>query len=310
VARVVVLNPHPFYQPYVGERQAATRLGASFHADGPPDDALLAEATVLLSHGMPVDRALIERLPACRLIVTYSTGVDHIDLEAAAARGIVVRGIAGYCTEDVAEHALAMILSCARRLHHLDRALRARGVWDVTVTAPGRHRLARQTLGVIGVGRIGRALGRKAAALGMRLLGYDPLLPAPPPDFAGPLVPLAQLLAESDYVSLHAPLLPETRNLIGARELRLMKPTAFLINNARGALVEEAALLAALDQHGIAGAALDVRVEEPTPPADPLVGRDDVLVTPHAAAFTVEAVEDLRAMVVEYLEDTLAVVRA
>ena len=92
MARVVVLNPHPFYQPYADERAAAARLGASFHADGPPDDALLAETTVLLSHSMPIDRAFLERVPMCRLIVTYSTGVDHIDIEAASARGIVVRG--------------------------------------------------------------------------------------------------------------------------------------------------------------------------------------------------------------------------
>src|SRR4051794_26230054 len=128
--RVVVLKPHHFYQPYADERAAADRLGASFHAQGPADAALLREATVLLSHSDPVDASLLDRLPACRLIVSYSTGIDHIDVRAAAARGIQARGIAGYCTEDVAEHALAMILSCARRLHQLDRAYRDGGSWD------------------------------------------------------------------------------------------------------------------------------------------------------------------------------------
>src|SRR5689334_19857452 len=130
-ARVVVLNPHHFYQPYAAERAAAERLGATFHADGPPDTALLAEATVLLTHQAPIDRAFLELLPVCKLIVSYSTGIDHMDLEAAAERGIVARGVAGYCTEDVAEHALAMILSCARRLHQTDRALRDSLDWDI-----------------------------------------------------------------------------------------------------------------------------------------------------------------------------------
>jgi D-3-phosphoglycerate dehydrogenase / 2-oxoglutarate reductase len=304
--RVVVLNPLPFYQPYRDERAMAERLGASFHADGPPGTDLLAEATVLLSHSAPIDASLLDALVACRLIVTYSTGVDHIDVEAAEARGITVRGLAGYCTDDVAEHALAMLLSCARRLHQLDRELRSHGTWDVIGSAPGRRRLSSQTLGIVGVGRIGRALGRKAAALGMRVLGNDPLLDAPPSDFPGPLVPFSALLEQSDYVSLHAPLLPASRNLIGADELSRMKPTAFLINCARGALVDETALLRALEAHLIAGAALDVRVQEPTPPGDPLVGRQDVLVTPHAAAFTIEAIRDLHALVVEYVREALA----
>lgn len=304
--RVVVLNPLPFYQPYRDERAVAERLGASFHAEGPPGAELLAEATVLLSHSAPIDASFLDALPVCRLIVTYSTGIDHIDVEAAEARGITLRGVAGYCTEDVAEHALAMILSCARRLHQLDRELRSHGTWDVIGSAPGRRRLSSQTLGVVGVGRIGRALGHKAAALGMRVLGFDPLLETPPSDFPGLLVPLGALLEHSDYVSLHAPLLPTSRNLIGADELRRMKPTAFLINCARGALVDETALLRALEAQLIAGAALDVRVQEPTPPGDPLIGRHDILVTPHAAAFTIEAIHDLRSLVVEYLHEALA----
>src|SRR5262249_46157095 len=149
-----------------------------------------------------MDAAFFDRVPNCRLIVTYSTGVDHIDVDAAEHRGVRVRGVAGYCTEDVAEHALAMLLSCARRLHQLDRELRQRGTWDVIHSAPGRHRLSKQTLGIAGVGRIGRALGRKAAALSMRVLGYDPFLDATPEDFPGQLVPLEQLLSDSDYVSL------------------------------------------------------------------------------------------------------------
>lgn len=303
--RVVVQNPHHFYQPYAQEREATERFGGTFHADAVPSDELLAEATVLLSHSAPIDRSFLQKLPACRLIVSYSTGVDHIDVAAAEQCGIVVRGIAGYCTEDVAEHALAMLLSCARRLHLLDRALRDSGAWDVTVTAPGRRRLSQQTLGVIGVGRIGSALGHKAAALGMRVLGCDPLLASAPAGFPGPLVALDVLLAGSDYVSLHAPLTPMTRGLIGAAQLALMKPGAFLINNARGALVDEEALVAVLEAGRLAGAALDVRVEEPPPDGDPLTCRDDVLVTPHAAAFTVDAIADLRAMVVGYLEDAL-----
>lgn len=302
--RVVMLNPHHFYQPYTEERQAAERLGATFHADGPPDEALLAQATILLTHQAPIDRAMLEQLPSCRLIVSYSTGTDHMDLAAAAERGIKAVGVAGYCTEDVAEHALALILSCARRLHQTDRALRTSGHWDITTTHPNRRRLSRQTVGIVGVGRIGRALGRKAGALGMRVLGYDPYV-SEAPDFPGSLTSLDALLADSDYVSLHPPLTPDNDRMIGARELALMKPTAFLVNCARGALVDEPALLAALEARQIAGAALDVRVEEPIKPGDPLVGRDDVLSTPHAGAFTLDALADLKAIVIGHMQEAL-----
>jgi len=302
-ARVVVLNPHHFYQPYTAERQAAERLGATFHADGPPNHALLAEATVLLTHQAPIDRAFLAYLPACKLIVSYSTGVDHMDLAAAAERGILARGVPGYCTEDVAEHALAMILSCARRLHQTDRALRESLHWDITTSQPNRRRLSQQTLGLVGVGRIGAALASKALALGMRVLAYDPYAPAGVTVELRPSLDL--LLQQSDYVSLHAPLTGETENMIGARELALMKPTAFLINCARGRLVDEAALVSALDKHQIAGAALDVRVEEPVRAGDRLVCRPDVLSTPHAAAFTVDALVDLRNMVIRYMQEVL-----
>jgi D-3-phosphoglycerate dehydrogenase / 2-oxoglutarate reductase len=301
--KVVVLNPHPFYQPYTLERAAAERLGASFHADGPPDDDLLASTTVLLTHQAPIDRAMLDRLPTCRLIVSYSTGVDHMDLQAAAERGVIARGIAGYCTVDVAEHALAMILSCARRLHQLDRAMRDRGEWDVTVRAPGRRRLSTQTLGLVGVGRIGGALASRAAGLGMRVLGCDPYVAESSPDLT--LLDLDALLAQSDYVSLHAPLTPETHHVIDARALALMKPTAFLINCARGALVDEAALQHALSKRQIAGAALDVREQEPVHAGDPIVCRDDVLSTPHAGAFTDDALADLRDMVIGYMQEVL-----
>jgi D-3-phosphoglycerate dehydrogenase len=301
--RVVVLNPHHFYQPYAAERSAAERLGATFHADGPPDPALLAEATVLLTHQAPINRAFLDQLPACKLIVSYSTGVDHMDLDAAAERGILARGVAGYCTEDVAEHALAMILSCARRLHQTDRALRDSLHWDITTSHPNRRRLSQQTLGLVGVGRIGSALASKALALGMRVLAYDPYVV--PTSVAEMVATLDEVLVHGDYVSLHAPLTPKTESIIGARELALMKPTAFLINCARGGLLDEAALVHALDTHQIAGAALDVRVEEPVSAGDPLICRPDVLSTPHAAAFTVDALVDLRTMVISHMQEVL-----
>jgi D-3-phosphoglycerate dehydrogenase len=304
--RVVVLNPHHFFQPYERERKASEALGATFHADGPPNDALLAETTVLLTHQAPIDRAMLDRLPACKLIVSYSTGTDHMDLVAAAERGIKATGVAGYCTDDVAEHALAMMLSCARRLYQTDRDLRARGHWDITTTHPNRRRLSAQTLGVIGVGRIGGALAAKASTLGMRVLGYDPYVREGPTGFEGEMVDaLEDLLAQSDYVSLHAPLTSETEGMIGARELAHMKPTAFLINCARGKLVDEAALLAALESGALAGAALDVRVVEPIEPGDTLLCRDDVLSTPHAGAFTLDALDDLYAIVIGHIQEAL-----
>lgn len=244
----------------------------------------LREADAVLVAMTQVDRDVIDRLERCRVIVRYGVGVDNIDLAAATERGIVVAFLPGYCTEEVANHALALLLASARRLPALDSHVKGGG-WTRRGEVP--RPLYGETLGIIGFGRIGRALARRALALDLRLLAHDPYVDKDVMAAHGASkTDLDSLLRESDYVSLNASLTPETRGIVGRRELALMKESAFLINTARGPEVDETALVEALRERRIAGAALDVFEEEPLPPDRPLRALDNVILTPHMAFFS------------------------
>jgi D-3-phosphoglycerate dehydrogenase / 2-oxoglutarate reductase len=240
------------------------------------------DAEVLIVFAGRVDAGVLASVPRCRGVVCFSTGMDNVDLAAAAAIGMPVRNVPDYATEEVAEHALALLLACARKIV----PLHAGGSWNWRPVMGEVHTLAASTLGVVGLGRIGRRLVSRAKGIGLRTLAHDPYVPAES-------IPLADLLATSDFVSLHAPLMAETRHLINASTLSQMKPSAFLINTARGGLVDEAALVRALQDGVIAGAALDVREHEPPEQPDPLAGLPNVILTPHVGAYSVEAVERL-----------------
>jgi phosphoglycerate dehydrogenase-like enzyme len=206
----------------------------------------------------------------------------------------------------VADHALCLLLACARGLAPLGAALRA-GTWDYGAAARPLHRLRGRTLGIVGLGRIGRRLGDKARALELRVLGTDPAVtPAAAAALGIEWRPLPDLLAGSDFVSLHAPLGPATAGLIGAAELARLRPGAYLINVARGGLVDEPALLAALDGGRLGGAGLDVLAVEPAPPGHPLIGHPRVIMTPHSAWYSEEAMRDLQRLLAE---DVLRVLR-
>jgi D-3-phosphoglycerate dehydrogenase len=251
------------------------------------------DADGLLVCYAPVTRRVIERAARCRVIARYGIGVDNVDLQAAAARGIVVTNVPDYCIEEVSDHALALILACARRVASLDRLVRA-GRWEAKDALP-IHRLSGQELGLVGFGKIPRRVAAKAAALGLTSLAYDPFIDAAACAAHGARkVDLPVLLSASDYVSVHAPLTPQTRGLIGEAELRQMKPTAFLINTARGPIVTETALVKALQAGWIAGAALDVLETEPPPPTHPLVTLPQVILTPHVAFYSQESVQELQ----------------
>jgi D-3-phosphoglycerate dehydrogenase len=186
---------------------------------------------------------------------------------------------------------LALVLACARRIVTLASSTRD-GRWDVSL-ARGAQRLRGQTLGLVGFGSIAQELASRAAALGLRVLAYTPRVEERIDGGVETTRDLARVLAEADYLSLHAPATDESRGLIGETELRAMKPSAFLVNTARGALVDEAALVRALDEGWIAGAALDVLATEPPPPNHPLLARDDVIVTPHAAFYSETSVAEV-----------------
>lgn len=233
------------------------------------------------------------QMPNCLIIARYGIGVDTIDLKAATAAGIIVTNNPTYCIEEVAEHTMALLLACARKIAFYDRAVRA-GTWAVP---PGKpiFRLAGSTLGLVGFGNIARQVAVRAGAFGMRVLFADPVVKEGQFKVPGKKEPLEKLLKESDFVSLHPPLTPQTRGMINDQTLALMKPTAFLINCSRGPVVETAALVRALDARRIAGCALDTVDPEPLPDPHPLRGRDNVIITPHAAWYSEQAMVGLQA---------------
>ena len=248
--------------------------------------AQAGDADVLINQYVPITAEVLDAMPRCRLVVRYGVGVDNVDVEAATERGVWVANVPDYGRDEVADHTLALAMSVLRGVAVLDRSVRD-GVWGLDAARPLR-RLSVLTWGVVGCGAIGAAVARRAAGLGMRVLGYDlPQVPSEPPIER---VPLEELLASSDLVSLHAALTPESHHLIGAEALGRMRPSAFLVNTARGGLVDTAALVAALDAGELAGAALDVLETEP--PDDlgwRLARHPRVVVTPHAAWYSEEA---------------------
>ncbi len=260
-----------------------------------PDELFpqVADADALIVQWVKITRPVIEKLARCKVISRYGIGVDMVDLAAASEKGIMVCNVPDYCIEEVSTHTLAFVLALNRHLIAQHIHIRS-GKWG---GAPGGapSRLAGQVVGIVGLGRIGREVARKAHGLGLRIVGYDPYL-KPEAVTALGIEPLglAELLQRSDYVSLHCPLTDETRHLIGPAQLALMKPSAYLINMARGPIVDQAALYQALAGGVIKGAALDVLEQEPPAPDEPLLKLDNVIFTPHAASWTLEAVVQLR----------------
>jgi D-3-phosphoglycerate dehydrogenase len=241
----------------------------------------------------PINAEVMARMPKCKIIARYGIGVDTIDLEAATRAGIIVTNNPTYCIEEVAEHTMALLLACARKIPFYDRLVRD-GRWEVPPGKP-MHRLVGRTLGLVGFGNIARQVAVRAAAFGLRVLFADPNVKQGQFDAPGKKVELPELLRESDFVSLHPPLMPQTRKMINDETLAKMKPSAFLINCARGPIVDTDALVRALDAKKIAGCALDTIDPEPLPNPHPLRGRDNVVIAPHAAWYSEEAMVGLQA---------------
>ncbi len=246
------------------------------------------EADALCVTSARISRRVIEHLERCAVIVRYGVGFDVVDVEAATERGIMVCTMPDFCTEEVANHALMLLLACNRRLVSLHDGLR-QGVW-------GRPHLrdigpiAGETLGVIGYGRIGRAMARRGRALGMSVIAADPYTTEPPDD-GDQILPLDDVLARSDYVSIHTPLTAETRGLMNEHTLRRMQPHAYLINTARGPIIEQAALIRALTEGWIAGVGLDVYESEPVGSGNLLLSLPNVVLTPHSAFYSEASVQ-------------------
>jgi D-3-phosphoglycerate dehydrogenase len=248
---------------------------------------------LLNTYAGPITAETMAGMPKCRIIARYGIGVDTIDLEAATKAGIIVTNNPTYCIEEVAEHTMALLLACARKIAFYDRLVRS-GRWEVP---PGKpiYRLAGSTLGLVGFGNIARQVAVRAAAFGMRVLYADPFVKDGQFDAPGKKAELDALLGEADFVSLHPPLTPETRKLMNDAAFSRMKPSAFLVNCARGPVVDTDALVRALDAKKIAGCALDTTDPEPLPDPHPLRGRENVIVVPHAAWYSEQAMAGLQA---------------
>lgn len=262
-----------------------------------------ADAVVIVLD--PYTRRVIDSLKSCRLITTAKTGYGNIDIAAATEAGICVSRVPAAAAEEVSDHAMALLLACARRLFRLDKAVRT-GEWH-SVHGPEMGELWRgikpirgQTLGLIGFGLIPLAMAPKAKGYGMKIMAYDPFVSAEAMTAAGvESVNLDRLLKESDFISVHAALTADNRHMLGTKQFKQMKPTAYLINTARGALVDEVALYNAIIQGEIAGAGLDVTETEPTNLDNPLLKLSNVIFTAHSGHYSDVSAETYRNRPVE-----------
>lgn len=295
--RLLVVHIDPPKGDLPVERRLFEEAGIDFRAARCQDDDEVAElagrADGVLCLAYRLSAGVLERCRDVKVVVRYGIGTDNVDVEAATARGIAVCNVPDYCVDEVANHTMAMLLALNRRLVLQDRALRTAG--RAALRPMGA--LRGETLGLIGYGRLGHAVARRAQAFGLRIVAFDPFVGAAA-DAEVELLPLDELLGVSDYVSVHVPLTPETAGLIGDRELALMKPTAYLVNTARGGVVSEVALAEAIRQGTVAGAGLDVWEHEPVRPGDPLLALDSVVATNHTAFYSDRSLDVLRQRVV------------
>lgn len=296
------IYPHRIDEMIAWTRDALEREGFRYtflpSLHGPEADAALADADAVIAViGERWDASQFARLRQCRLFVSPGVGLDAVDLEAAGRAGIAVCNQPDVCTDEVADHTMALLLACVRKVPWLSARVKG-GTWDRTLFEP-IPRLRGRTLGLVALGRIGRAVARRAAAFGMHVIAYDPYVdPALAAEVGVELVSLDRVFAESDIVSCVAPSTSETRGMIGERQFGLMKPGAIFTNTSRGAVVDEADLLWAIDSGRLASAGLDVLAQEPADPANPLLDRPNVLVTPHAAGYSDQVVDDLQRLAV------------
>jgi D-3-phosphoglycerate dehydrogenase len=256
-------------------------------------------ANAVITQYAHVGARAISAFTHCRVIARYGTGVDIVDVDAATRRNIVVTNVPNdWCENEVADHAMALLLTVARKLRDYDHATRA-GIWHWQSGQP-IYRVRGRTLGLLSFGAIARAIAMRAAGFGLCIIAHDPYIsPADIAAHSATPVSFDQLIEQADYLVIQAPLTSDTRNLIGEAQLRRMKPSAVLVNTARGPIVNDGALYRALKEGWIAGAGLDDIAEEPAKerdwkPTNPLFGLDNVVITPHAAYYSEEAIHTVR----------------
>ncbi len=307
---VVIVNLG--YPSFETEQKILSPLDAAVipaESDCTTEDEVIAvarDAHAILVREAPVSRRVIDALGHCRAIVRYGVGVDNIDLDAATARGVYVANVPGYGTEEVSDHTIALLLSCIRNLLQRDRSLR-QGRFETDINDQ-IHRTTGKVLGLIGYGQISQAVHRKWKGFQpARVIVSDPYADPQLITFnGGESVDPQTLLTESDYVSLHAPLTDETRHIIDAEALDRMKSTAILINTARGELIDETALIDALDNNQILAAGLDVFESEPISSDHPLAVLPNVILTSHVGWYSKDAVTELQTRAAEEVKRVLS----
>jgi D-3-phosphoglycerate dehydrogenase len=267
------------------------RMSKSVNADDIV--AVARDADAVLVTYAKLTREVLMQLTRCRAIGRFGLGVDNIDLVTAKEKGIAVNYVPDYCIREVSDHAMALLLALIRKIP-LSNKLVQSGRWEMPAIVPIR-RIEGTVLGLIGFGHIPRLVAPKAQAFGMKVMAYDPF--AKPEVFKAAdveSVDFDTLLQTSDYVSVHAPLLPVTRDMMNAAAFAKMKKGAYIVNTARGPLIDESALVAALDSGHVGGAGLDVVAVEPLAKDSPLLGRDNVIISPHTAFYSIEALNELQ----------------
>ncbi len=292
----VVLLKHG-YPSVAAERDIVCAAGGEFvDADPLTDEEALRQchdADGLLVRWHKITPELIKTFRRCKIIVRYGVGYDNVDVAAATAAGIIVGHIPNYCLDEVSNHAIALLMACVRNIVGKHNKMQ-KGAWDFNPFEP-LYRTSGRTLGLVGLGNIGQAVARKMGGWGMRLIATDPFLEKErAAELNVHLVDLNTLLRESDYISLHCPLLPETRHLISHKELAQMKPSAILVNTARGPVLDNKAVLEALDQGRLAQAGLDVFEVEPPALDSRLRQHPRIIMSDHVAWYSEESQDELK----------------
>ena len=282
-------------------REVLSRIGAELLlAEASTPQAIMQvarDADALLVTYAKVTAEMIGQMTGCRIIARFGIGVDNVDIAAATNASIVVTRLPDYCLDEVSDHTMALLLALARKIPFANSRAHA-GRWEMPAVVP-IHRLRGSVLGLVGFGRISQLVATKAKAFGLRVISYDPFVCEETMQRAGvEKVDFSELVKVSDHISIHTPLVPETNHLFNADVFRRMKPTAHLINTARGSIVDEEALAQALDQGRLSGAALDVLSPEP-PSTSPLFGRDNVILTPHMSFYSAESLIELQSKAAE-----------
>jgi D-3-phosphoglycerate dehydrogenase len=301
---------HGFYDP---EEEIIREAGYEldiFQCREPREVIQIArDADAIICQYAEINREVLHSVPKCKVVARYGVGLDNIDVEAATEMAIKVVHTPYFCFVDVANHTMGLILALSRQIVHLNNTMKSnpdKNYGELLKYLENADRPTEQTIGIIGFGKVGGEVAKRAICFGYKVVAYDPYVPREIISAQGVLkVELSELFKNSDIVTIHAPLNNETRKMVGSKALALMKATAYLVNTARGPIVDEEALIDALRTQQIAGAALDVTEKEPIPSNHPFLKRDNVILTPHVSFYSRTSIYDLKTKVAEYTINAL-----